>query len=242
MSAILRLYPRAWRERYGDELAALLEDHPASLLDEFDLIRGALDARLHPQVPGTDVAPEQEIPMNQRLLGIAAAIGGIAWIVGFATMFVLPRESEGYRNPSLAVVGVAVAIPLIGIALGMLGTRSDSPASSRTGLIVAGISVVIAPLALGLWPWFVIPILGFPVLTVIAAVRGLNNGAMSGWIALAFTVGALGVYAGMGGLIETDTGLAGFTLLGVAALAVAWAALTNRLRGRDVGAAEANAA
>ena len=28
MNPLLRLYPREWRERYGDELAAILEERP----------------------------------------------------------------------------------------------------------------------------------------------------------------------------------------------------------------------
>jgi hypothetical protein len=42
----LRLYPRWWRDRYGDEFAALLDDlrdHPLSTLD---ILKGAMDVRL----------------------------------------------------------------------------------------------------------------------------------------------------------------------------------------------------
>ena len=42
------LYPRAWRERYGDELEAVLESNPPGLRSRLDLLRGALDAHLHP--------------------------------------------------------------------------------------------------------------------------------------------------------------------------------------------------
>ena len=69
MSSLLRLYPQAWRERYGDELLALLQDRPASLTDHLDLIRGALDARLHPQVPVVAAVPDKELPVNQRAFG-----------------------------------------------------------------------------------------------------------------------------------------------------------------------------
>ncbi|HEX6506189.1 MAG TPA: hypothetical protein VF221_01015 [Chloroflexota bacterium] len=47
MKALLRFYPADWRERYGVELEALLEEHPTTLRDVLDLIRGAVDARLH---------------------------------------------------------------------------------------------------------------------------------------------------------------------------------------------------
>jgi hypothetical protein len=46
---LLRLYPRAWRERYGEELLALTEtQRPVGLVAWLDLLRGALVAYLHP--------------------------------------------------------------------------------------------------------------------------------------------------------------------------------------------------
>jgi hypothetical protein len=46
---LLRLYPRAWRERYGEELSAQLEaQRPLRTGVVADLVRGALDAHLHP--------------------------------------------------------------------------------------------------------------------------------------------------------------------------------------------------
>lgn len=46
--ALLRLYPRHWRQRYGDELAALLEEQPAQLRIVLDVVRGALSQCLSP--------------------------------------------------------------------------------------------------------------------------------------------------------------------------------------------------
>jgi hypothetical protein len=48
--AILRCYPRAWRERYGDELIDLLARERRTPRLALDLALGALDAHLHPQV------------------------------------------------------------------------------------------------------------------------------------------------------------------------------------------------
>ena len=45
MKRILRLYPSAWRRRYGEELSDLLEEMPATTAATFDLLRGA--ATLH---------------------------------------------------------------------------------------------------------------------------------------------------------------------------------------------------
>ncbi len=45
---ILCLYPRRWRQRYEDEMVVLLEQHMVTLATLFDLLLGALDARLDP--------------------------------------------------------------------------------------------------------------------------------------------------------------------------------------------------
>lgn len=47
MQWLLRLYPRAWRERYETEMLALLEAYPATWSTAVDLLIGALDANLH---------------------------------------------------------------------------------------------------------------------------------------------------------------------------------------------------
>lgn len=39
---LLWLYPRHWRERYEEEMLAMFELRPCSLLDSVDLILGAL--------------------------------------------------------------------------------------------------------------------------------------------------------------------------------------------------------
>jgi hypothetical protein len=52
---LLRLYPRAWRERYGEELLALIEgQRPLGLGTWLDLLRGALVAHLHPLAADRD--------------------------------------------------------------------------------------------------------------------------------------------------------------------------------------------
>jgi len=45
---ILSFYPPRWRERYQEEMLAVLEQHTISLLTLLDLLLGALDARLDP--------------------------------------------------------------------------------------------------------------------------------------------------------------------------------------------------
>lgn len=46
MRLLLRLYPRVWRERYEEEMLAVLEEHKVSLATFIDLLLGAVDANL----------------------------------------------------------------------------------------------------------------------------------------------------------------------------------------------------
>ena len=55
MKQILRLYPSAWRRRYGAELADLLEEMPATPATTADLVRGAVT--LHMRALLDRVAP-----------------------------------------------------------------------------------------------------------------------------------------------------------------------------------------
>jgi hypothetical protein len=50
MTWMLRLYPRAWQERYGEEMAAVMESEPRRFRLMLDLLAGVIDARMNPQV------------------------------------------------------------------------------------------------------------------------------------------------------------------------------------------------
>ncbi|HYE85094.1 MAG TPA: hypothetical protein VEA16_01975 [Vicinamibacterales bacterium] len=49
---LLRLYPRAWRERYGNEFLELLGAEPLQLQQIIDILSGAIDARFSADVRG----------------------------------------------------------------------------------------------------------------------------------------------------------------------------------------------
>jgi hypothetical protein len=46
---LVALYPEAWRERYGEEMLALVEDDPPRVRGLASLVRGAVAAHLHPR-------------------------------------------------------------------------------------------------------------------------------------------------------------------------------------------------
>jgi hypothetical protein len=55
MKTILRIYPAAWRRRYGEELSDLLDEMPSTPATTLDLLRGA--ANLHVRALLDRVAP-----------------------------------------------------------------------------------------------------------------------------------------------------------------------------------------
>lgn len=78
--AILRLYPTAWRDRYRREVEDLLSRRRPRASDLVDLLRGALDARLHPQLhpqvrPALQAAISASQPVATAPMSIPPAYG-----------------------------------------------------------------------------------------------------------------------------------------------------------------------
>lgn len=87
MHRLLRLYPSAWRARYGDELAALLDACPFTPFVLLDVLLGALDAHLHP-----DILPEGVFGMTKRIRSAEIVIfcGFMIFGVAFLVLLRLP--------------------------------------------------------------------------------------------------------------------------------------------------------
>lgn len=54
--ALVRLYPRAWRERYGAEFAALLQEGPSGPRTALNVVTSALSERILPTTRGGEMA------------------------------------------------------------------------------------------------------------------------------------------------------------------------------------------
>src|SRR5688572_22097247 len=117
---LLRLYPAWWRERYGDEMAALLETRPPDVRARLDLVRGAFDAHL--RSPKAGHGPGRTVA--------AALIAGAAWtIAGVASVGApVPPDWPGYLDSTLpvSVVG-ALAILSAGLGVARLAWSSSGP-------------------------------------------------------------------------------------------------------------------
>ena len=100
MRALLRLYPRRWRERYGDEYALILGATPPGLDTVLDVVRGAVDAHVRDARPGPMV--------RWALLALCASVAG--WLDFHATDDVQPVAAAllvfgfgfGFHRPARA--------------------------------------------------------------------------------------------------------------------------------------------
>jgi hypothetical protein len=129
VSALLRLYPGVWRVRYGDEMEALLEARRPSTSERLDLVRGALDAWLHPPTPS-------------RVPVIAAFVGGGLWTVAAAALFAqpVPPDWPWYLVEVLPLALVAAACLLVATigCLLRVGEGTGRAAGLASLLLVVG--------------------------------------------------------------------------------------------------------
>src|SRR5262249_40513168 len=104
-SWLLRLYPAVWRERYGEEFAALLDECRPSPLLLLDVLRGAADAHLHAERLTGQLAPMTSRRRRAETAVFCAWIAVVIAGLGFAKM----TEYDDFKR-------VGHAYPLIGIA------------------------------------------------------------------------------------------------------------------------------
>jgi len=203
MSVLVRLYPAAWRERYGDELAVVLEDRPPGPFDVADLLLGALDAHLYLRGLGNRSNHRKGIPMSLRLAGYAAVASGLFWIL-FIALAVISSAGDVELPVGFLVVPVFALALLVAMAGLSAFQFRDHPRWIWLSFLApaAGILIMIAgvvtlplgddPLVAGLSPWY-LGTLGL-MLTLIGscifAVVTIATGALSRTAAAGVAIGA----------------------------------------------------
>jgi hypothetical protein len=130
MSRLVRLYPRAWRDRYGDEFLSLITDRPPTLVDLFDIARGALDAHLHPQLPGAETAQQ---PLTHRIPGLVALAAGLLWTANVTYLAVRSDLAGDWGS----LIGIAFVLMLISLP-------GDYMAAGHGRRIAIGLGVIVA--------------------------------------------------------------------------------------------------
>jgi hypothetical protein len=155
---ITQLYPRSWRERYGDEFAALLIAQPANVRTVSNVIRAALGERISPTVLVQDCPESRFASWCRRapwavftigpLLFLAVAYLAACLILWSGWQVFLP----GARSPFVRIDGLAMlyfgagrllyfAAPVwIGWCVGILAIRHHVTTQwPRIGLALVGL-------------------------------------------------------------------------------------------------------
>jgi hypothetical protein len=248
MSRLINLYPRAWRERYEAEFLDLIEARPPSTIERFDIVRGALDARLHPQVrrivdePTPAPLPDADLRIARRL-GFAAVIGAVLWPAAFVVASIGPVRYDGqgaYRDGGAALPVLLLAVGLL--AAGLIGHLIRLPATARLARSAA-IAAIPFLLVWGMAPWL------WPILLVaigligVFAVAAHRSGAWPGVaslvvVAACLTVVVIGVVAAnVAGGDRMAGGL--FFMVGGLVLAPAWLGVSATLIRRPTASSAA---
>jgi hypothetical protein len=112
--SLLRLYPLRWRQRYEEEVGALVEDEPLSFGAVVDLMRGAFDAHMHPEfgspslvgstgggdIPLTPRSPGNQVPVIVRLVAAVIAL----FVIGLGLLYAYRAQTPAVTSVSFAQV------------------------------------------------------------------------------------------------------------------------------------------
>src|SRR5437899_3816184 len=77
MNWLVRLYPSAWRKRYGEEFQAIMAERRLSFGIVIDVLAGAFDAHLHPQVHVQETELTKGETMTAEMMQRCAAGGPV---------------------------------------------------------------------------------------------------------------------------------------------------------------------
>jgi hypothetical protein len=237
---VLRLYPQRWRERYGPEYEALLDDHGVDARTLADMIHGALDARF-----GAALAGSQE---RRSRVALAASLWAFVAFAAACAGFQKMGEYDDFTAAASHHAAIAAGRDLVYAGAGVIACACCAGALVLAPALWRGLrrprgSAIVAPLAVaaGATIAFAVGIAAIAVFAHLAAphtVRGPANvavvGAWAAWSALCAAValaaagrvlarleiGAAGLHRAVAlawlGAVGLAVGLAGLVLWGVA--------------------------
>jgi hypothetical protein len=235
MPFLLRLYPSRWRARYGDEFLELLEARPPSLRDRVDIVVGAVDARVNPQVEG---ASDREVraPGDRSIRRLAVATGALLTVWGsVGAMYMRPWNSGDWPYDQTLttigwIVGMAGAISAMW-ALALIATTYTRALGSAGvgGALFAGVGLILASLGAGVLALLLIAV-GTALLTW--RLRGPMLDTPTALVFLAATFALVGGWVAFAAGGGQDVRL----LLGMYGYGPAWLLFGLRLRAPSVPA------
>jgi hypothetical protein len=152
-TGLVRLYPRAWRERYGDEFTELVQSQPFRPRLLLDILAGALDARFspQPQVARSGAGAADGGGRVMKLLAIGCETRrltrseALAWAavqilvtVGLTLFYIAMNRMWGSKTVWIQAFGLAVFPMATVIATVYAYSRGHSPLA-RALLLLGGV-------------------------------------------------------------------------------------------------------
>jgi hypothetical protein len=118
---LLRLYPAWWRRRYGEEVEAVLEELEPTPRLAIDLVRGAVDAWIHPRRGARMTEPYRRVPAIPAYLALLAPTLFLFTVLLKYGLGV-PRPFDRLEGFWTSAVGEAVVLagPVLALALSAL--------------------------------------------------------------------------------------------------------------------------
>jgi hypothetical protein len=178
MTSLLSLYPRPWRERYEDEFIAILEARPPDAHDRIDIIRGAIDARLHPRADlKGSLEPLIPVPYNGpwtiRRIGQVTLVGGFLYLLTVWLAINGPLvEDDGhtYRDGSAGFPTLFVSVVLLLFGAWAVAATLPNPSFvARSATAIAATAGILWAAAPWMFPLGAVFCLGLVVLAIEAA-------------------------------------------------------------------------
>jgi hypothetical protein len=164
---LLKLYPPAWRRRYGAELAELIATHPRSLGTAIDLMAGAIDAWISPQsstsVRSTAVEKGDQTMLAKMIQLRCAGYGpnvtssdvwkSLAVTLGGTVVLTLVWMWANRRlADNLFIESFALMAYLIPVLVGLRYTSLKGRPARVQAIFIIGLSVILMAISLlGTW-------------------------------------------------------------------------------------------
>jgi hypothetical protein len=239
---LIRLYPAAWRTRYGDEFEALLEERPLGPFDVADVLLAAIDAHLSLRGLGAASQRQRSFTMSLRLGGSAAILAGVLLLAGMVAASGVFGSNDPFPGAALILAGTAaLLVALIGLSSfqarrhpRLIWTAFAIPAIGTAVACVGLVAMAVfedRPLVAGLNPWSIW------MLGLIATVVGSALFALATYHTRALSRAASGLLAvgsgllltvlavGASGIVATDTLAPALMFAGLLAFSAGWIAL-----------------
>ena len=151
---LTRMYPRRWRERYGEEFEDFLLDSRGDLRTWMDVMRGAVGEHIHPTQGGAMTEYRTSsgttsfgtvVRQPSALVPLAMALTALAVVLGHVALYGAAREvDEGAAAHIWQLLMVAQLPALLVFGIRWL-PKAPKQAMGVLGLLVAAILAAMAP-------------------------------------------------------------------------------------------------